>query len=168
MVALMSGDRRNWLPYLPDQLIRLAPDFRWGMASSAFQAEGGTVPKDWVAAACARRVPPNPGNGFWERAEDDFRLIAGLGIRHYRLSIEWSRVEPERGRFDTAALDRYRAMCDGARFGRGCSSGSRILRGSGGTLDSEKRPLAQATFRDREAEARRIRPAEWLGSAGRT
>jgi beta-glucosidase len=72
------------------------------------------VPNDWVAAARAGRVPPNPGNGFWERAEEDLRLVADLGIRHYRLSVEWSRVEPEPGRFDEAALDRYRAICDAA------------------------------------------------------
>jgi len=128
-------DRARWLPLLPAAPIRIAPPaarpagspplpggssgagegFAWGVASSAFQAEGGDVPNDWVAAARAGRVPANPGNGFWERAEDDFRLVAGLGIGHYRLSIEWSRVEPEPGRFDERAIDRYRAVCDGAR-----------------------------------------------------
>jgi beta-glucosidase len=42
------------------------------------------------------------------------QLAASLGLRHYRLSVEWSRVEPERGRFDETALDRYRAICDAA------------------------------------------------------
>jgi beta-glucosidase len=110
----MSGERERWERLLPGETIRFAPDFRWGVASSAFQAEGGDVPNDWVGAARAGRVPPNPGNGFWTRAERDFALVASLGIRHYRLSIEWSRVEPERGRFDEAALDRYRAICDAA------------------------------------------------------
>ncbi len=73
------------------------------------------MPNDWVALALEGRFPPNPGNGFWERAEEDFRLVASLGIRHYRLSVEWSRIEPERGRFDENALDRYRAICDAAR-----------------------------------------------------
>lgn len=112
---MASSDRTAWLPILPDQPIEFAPDFLWGVASSAFQAEGGEVNNDWVRAARAGRVPHNPGNGFWQRAEEDFRTIAALGFRHYRLSIEWSRVEPERGRVDAAALDRYRAMCDAAR-----------------------------------------------------
>jgi beta-glucosidase len=111
---MTADDRQRWLPFLPDQEIRFAPTFLWGVASSAFQAEGGSVPNDWVAAAQAGRVPPNPGNGFWERAEEDFRLVASLGLRHYRLSVEWSRVEPERGSFDEAAIDRYRAICDAA------------------------------------------------------
>lgn len=104
-----------WQALLPAHPVSFPPDFLWGVASSAFQAEGGDVPNDWVAAARAGRVPPNPGNGFWEQAEEDLRLVARLGLRHYRLSVEWSRVEPERGRFDEAALDRYRAICDAAR-----------------------------------------------------
>jgi beta-glucosidase len=103
-----------WNPLLPTERVAFGTDFLWGVASSAFQAEGGDVPNDWVDAAQAGRVPANPGNGFWERAEGDFSLVASLGIRHYRLSVEWSRVEPERGRFDEAALDRYRHICDAA------------------------------------------------------
>jgi beta-glucosidase len=95
--------------------VRFEPGFAWGVASSAFQSEGGDVPNDWVDAARAGRVPPNPGNGFLERAEADFALVASLGLRHYRLSVEWSRVEPAEGRFDEAALDRYRRLCDAAR-----------------------------------------------------
>jgi beta-glucosidase len=99
---------------LPAEPIRFGSEFAWGVASSAFQAEGGEVPNDWVALAREGRMPPNPGNGFWDRAEADMRLVAGLGLRHYRLSVEWSRVEPERGRFDQLAIDRYKAICDAA------------------------------------------------------
>jgi beta-glucosidase len=95
-----ADDRARWAPLLPTAPIRFPADFAWGVASSAFQAEGGDVANDWVDAARAGRVPPNPGNGFWERHAEDFALVAGLGFRHYRLSVEWSRVEPERGRFD--------------------------------------------------------------------
>jgi beta-glucosidase len=109
-----DAERARWEPLLPREPIHFAPEFAWGVASSAFQSDGGDVANDWVDAARAGRVPPNPGNGFWERAEEDLRLVASLGFRHYRLSVEWSRVEPERGRFDEAALDRYRAICDAA------------------------------------------------------
>ena len=112
--AVQEGERARWEGLLPAEPIPFAEEFAFGVASSAFQAEGGDVANDWVDAARAGRVPPNPGNGFWTRAESDFRLVASLGVRHYRLSLEWSRVEPERGRFDEAALDRYRALCDAA------------------------------------------------------
>lgn len=104
-----------WAPLLPLGPVVFPKGFVWGVASSAFQSEGGDVPNDWVFEARRGRVPANAGNGFWERAERDFALVASLGIRHYRLSVEWSRVEPERGRFDVVALDRYRAICDAAR-----------------------------------------------------
>jgi beta-glucosidase len=104
-----------WAPLLPSEAVAFPANFVWGVASSAFQAEGGDVANDWVDAARAGRVPPNPGNGFWELAETDFPLVASLGLRHYRLSVEWSRVEPERGRFDAAALDRYRRICAAAQ-----------------------------------------------------
>jgi beta-glucosidase len=110
-----DDDRDRWAPLLPAAPIRFPADFAWGVASSAFQAEGGEVPNDWVDAARAGRVPANPGNGFWTRHAEDFAQVAGLGFRHYRLSVEWSRVEPERGRFDEAALDGYRRICDAAR-----------------------------------------------------
>src|SRR5512139_433056 len=103
-----------WEPILPRQAVLLPPDFLWGVASSAFQAEGGEVANDWVAAARGGKVPHNPGNGFWTRAEEDFARVAALGFRQYRLSIEWSRVEPEPGYFDQQALDRYIALCDAA------------------------------------------------------
>jgi beta-glucosidase len=109
-----DAERARWTPLFPSEPVRFASDFAWGVASSAFQSEGGDVANDWVDAARAGRVPPNPGNGFFARAESDLALVASLGFRHYRLSVEWSRVEPERGRFDESALDRYRAICDAA------------------------------------------------------
>ncbi len=111
---MSDAERERWAPLLPREALRFDPTFAWGVASSAFQSEGGDVANDWVRAAREGRMPPNPGNGFWQHAETDLRLVADLGFRHYRLSVEWSRVEPERGRFDEAAIDRYRAICDAA------------------------------------------------------
>ena len=39
----------------------------------------------------------------------------GLGLNAYRFSLEWSRIEPERGRYDEEVLQRYGAMLDGCR-----------------------------------------------------
>jgi len=110
----MTSDPR-WKPLLPERPVHFPEDFVWGVGSSAYQAEGGEVPNDWSACIAEGRFPPNPGNGFLARAAEDFALVRSLGFRHYRLSVEWSRVEPERGRFDEGAIDRYRALCDAAR-----------------------------------------------------
>jgi beta-glucosidase len=50
------------------------------------------------------------GNGFATRYAEDFRLLADLGLRHHRLSIEWARIEPEPGDHDAEAIAHYRDM----------------------------------------------------------
>ncbi|MDP3974843.1 MAG: glycoside hydrolase family 1 protein [Candidatus Jorgensenbacteria bacterium] len=44
----------------------------------------------------------------WSRYEEDFDLAKKLGHNAHRFSIEWSRVEPEEGKFDEKALAHYR------------------------------------------------------------
>jgi beta-glucosidase len=45
---------------------------------------------------------------WWNgRAEEDLRRAAALGQNAHRLSLEWSRLEPEPGRWDDAAFARY-------------------------------------------------------------
>ena len=52
---------------------------------------------------------------WWNRAEEDFDRAADLGLTALRLSVEWSRVEPEPGRWDAASLGRYREMLKALR-----------------------------------------------------
>ena len=88
------------------------PGFLWGTATSAHQVEGGNGGNDW---ADWEREPGRIRGGavagaacdFWRRAEDDLALAASFGTNAFRFSVEWSRVEPEEGRFDEAALARY-------------------------------------------------------------
>ncbi len=42
-------------------------------------------------------------------------LMAAMGHNTHRLSVEWSRIEPEEGIFDPAAIARYREMLTGLR-----------------------------------------------------
>jgi beta-glucosidase len=86
------------------------PDgFMWGTGASSTQCEGAAQASDWWAWERAGRAPlSGDGNGFAVRYGQDFRLLADLGLRHHRLSIEWSRVEPETGRHDPAAVSHYR------------------------------------------------------------
>lgn len=52
---------------------------------------------------------------WWNRAEEDFDRAAEMGLNTLRLSVEWSRLEPEPGRWNEAAVDRYREMLKGLR-----------------------------------------------------
>ena len=43
----------------------------------------------------------------WRRVPGDIALMKELGIKEYRLSVEWAKIEPQKGVFDQAALQHY-------------------------------------------------------------
>ncbi len=88
----------------------LPADFLWGVATSAHQVDGGTTNNDW--ARFERRpgvirdgTVSGPAADHWNRLAEDTALIQELGANAHRLSIEWSRLEPEPGRWDAAAWE---------------------------------------------------------------
>lgn len=89
--------------------------FKWGTATAAHQVEGNNTNNQWWAW---EQTPGRIRNGdksglacdWWNHAEDDFDRMVDMGLNAHRLSIEWSRIEPQEGQFDSAAIDRYRAM----------------------------------------------------------
>ena len=93
--------------------------FRWGTATAAHQIEGGNVNNDWW------RFEHTPGSGVaepsgdacdsWHRWPDDVEIVASMGLDHYRMSVEWSRIEPAPGEWSAAALDHYRRICAALR-----------------------------------------------------
>ncbi|MFH1189239.1 MAG: glycoside hydrolase family 1 protein [Candidatus Omnitrophota bacterium] len=86
--------------------------FLWGAGTSSHQVEGNNTNNDWWQ--WEQHVPPEMRSGqacdHWNRFEGDFKLAQTIGLTAYRFSLEWSRIEPSPGRFDNAALDRYREM----------------------------------------------------------
>ncbi|WP_214409047.1 GH1 family beta-glucosidase [Sphaerisporangium fuscum] len=107
---------------VPEQ--RFPGDFLWGAATSAYQVEGavdedGRGPSVWDTFAA---VPGNVKNGdtgavaadHYHRLDADLDLMASLGLRGYRFSIAWPRVQPEgTGRPDRRGLDFYRRLVAG-------------------------------------------------------
>ena len=95
------------------QELQFPAGFLWGTASSSHQVEGFNRNNQWWAF---EQQPGAIWNGWksgaacdwWRNAERDFDLMQQHNLQTHRLSIEWSRVEPEPGRFDHKALDRYR------------------------------------------------------------
>src|SRR5206468_1435802 len=80
------------------------------------QCEGAAPASDWWAWERAGHAPESGhGNDFARRHAEDFALLAGLGLTHHRLSVEWARLEPEPGRPDRAEVDRYRGILTAAR-----------------------------------------------------
>lgn len=91
------------------------PPFLWGAGTSSHQVEGNNDRNDWwewEQRPGAIRDGARSGAAclHWERYEEDLDLLRALNLDCYRFSLEWSRIEPEPGRYDEAALRHYRAM----------------------------------------------------------
>jgi beta-glucosidase len=86
--------------------------FLWGSATSAHQVEGNNTNNDWWAWEQAGRVKETSGLACdqFNRFREDFDLAKQLGHNAHRISVEWSRIEPNEGQFDESALDHYREV----------------------------------------------------------
>ncbi len=88
----------------------------WGLTASSLQSEGVAPAADWSRWEREGRVPRSAdGNGLAGNHGDDFELLATLGLTHVRLTLEWARLEPEPGRVDADAYDRYQDILTSAR-----------------------------------------------------
>ncbi len=110
--------------------------FFWGVATSAYQAEGGyngpgQPQTNWAISERAGEVAhTGPSADFWHRYHEDFVRCREMGLNAFRMGIEWSRIQPAQVEptarhfmgqrvgftpvkpsppppFDTAALDHY-------------------------------------------------------------
>lgn len=94
--------------------ISFPPDFLLGAATAAYQVEGGLHNCNWAAWERSGRNGEHFAGAaceHWERFETDVEHMKRLGLRMYRFSVDWSRVEPEQGQFDRSAIARYVAWC---------------------------------------------------------
>jgi len=93
--------------------------FLWGAATSHHQVEDDE-PSDWAdwTRDGSRTIDGSRAGRaceWWSgRAEQDLRLAASLGHTAHRLGLSWARLEPEPGRFDERAFDRYASILDAA------------------------------------------------------
>ncbi len=91
---------------------RLPEQLRLGVAAAATQIEGGDTRNSWYAWYKQGHIKdgsdPSRAAGHYARWEEDAALMRECNIQIYRMGIEWSRIEPEEGRFDEEALLHYR------------------------------------------------------------
>jgi beta-glucosidase len=98
-------------------------DFWWGAATASYQLEGaaqedGRKPSVWDTFC---RVPGKVENGdtgdvacdHYHRYEEDVKLMAELGVKHYRFSLAWPRIVPDgRGAVNPKGVDFYKRLAD--------------------------------------------------------
>jgi beta-glucosidase len=92
---------------------QLPKNFLMGSATSATQIEGGDKNNSWY------RWCQSPGHihdgtdciradDHWNRYPKDIHLLKELHHDVYRMGLEWSRIEPEQGKYDETAIRHYR------------------------------------------------------------
>ncbi|GHS88002.1 beta-glucosidase [Actinomycetota bacterium] len=93
--------------------------FLWGAATAAHQIEGSNLASDYWhsehAPSSPQREPSGDACDSYHRYPQDMALLAEAGLNSYRFSVEWARIEPERGEISRAQLDHYRRMIDTCR-----------------------------------------------------
>ncbi|MFI9508922.1 family 1 glycosylhydrolase [Nocardia sp. NPDC052566] len=89
-------------PAPPAQVAPVGPDFLWGVAASGFQSEGHAPDSNWSRYVAAGKTddPYNDAIDFFTRYQSDIQLAKQLGVRVYRIGIEWARVQPQPGVWD--------------------------------------------------------------------
>lgn len=88
--------------------------FLVGAATAAHQVEGNNKKSDYWA------MEQLPGSNFSEpsldaadhyhRYKEDLQLLADTGANAYRFSIEWARIEPQKGVYDETEIAHYREV----------------------------------------------------------
>jgi beta-glucosidase len=114
------------------------PDFYWGASTSAYQVEGSIEDNNWgnwVEENSVQKVIEyedkrpdyisdenyedacNPENyitgsacNSYNEYKKDVELLKKLGLNSYRFSIEWSRIEPEKGEFSEEGIQYYKNL----------------------------------------------------------
>jgi beta-glucosidase len=106
---------------------RALPDgFHWGVATSAYQIEGGWNEDgkgesiwDWFAHTQGNISNDDTGdvaNDHYHRYEEDVALIRDLGATAYRFSIAWPRIFPQgTGEANPKGVDFYKRLSDELR-----------------------------------------------------
>ncbi|WP_405936856.1 GH1 family beta-glucosidase [Streptomyces sp. NBC_00726] len=108
---------------VPEATTTFPTGFVWGAATAAYQVEGaaaedGRTPSIWDTFS---RTPGKVRNGdtgdiaadHYHRYRDDVALMKQLGLKAYRFSVSWSRVQPTgRGPAVERGLDFYRKLVD--------------------------------------------------------
>jgi beta-glucosidase len=110
---------------LPTQLsgkpsLEFPKNFLWGSATSAYQIEGNNSNNQWFlweregghikdGSVCGR------ADDFYHLYEKDLDLAQELGHKVFRFSVEWSRIEPNRGEWNPKEVEHYRDVLKAIR-----------------------------------------------------
>ena len=104
-------------------MIQFPENFTWGTATSSYQIEGawdkdGKGPSIWDAFCMIPGKIQNQDNGnhacnHYELFEEDIALMKAMGVKAYRFSIAWPRIQPTgKGTANAEGLAFYSKLID--------------------------------------------------------
>jgi len=112
--------RWNW-DEIDCSKISFPKSFMWGTATAAHQVEGNCE-NNWSEFEKGSKSDGSPNikdsqiSGLacdhWNRYKEDIKLITKLGVKHYRFSLEWSKIEPEMGKYNQDSINHYSNLID--------------------------------------------------------
>jgi beta-glucosidase len=103
---------------MPQATYHFPKGFLWGTATASHQVEGNNTNNNWwkwEQEGHTAHVSGLACDWWGGRWREDFDRAAETGQNAHRLSIEWSRIQPEPDRWDEDALEHYRMMLRGLR-----------------------------------------------------
>jgi beta-glucosidase len=88
----------------------------WGAAATATSTLGIAARSSWAPWETNGRLPHSAdGGGFGVDFRADLEQMAELGLRAFRWSFDWARLEPFEGRWDSGAIDLVSEVLRAAR-----------------------------------------------------
>ena len=92
--------------------LKFPKGFLWGSAVSAHQVEGNNVNSDWWEWEQKGGGKEHSGTAcnFYNRYEEDIKIVRDLNQNAFRLSLEWARIEPGMGEFSKKEMEHYREI----------------------------------------------------------
>lgn len=95
---------------------KFSKEFLLGAATAAHQVEGNNIHSDFWAMEQMKNSsfiePSLDAVDHYNRFKEDIDLIEKAGLNAYRFSIEWARIEPQKGEFDENEISHYRDMIE--------------------------------------------------------
>ncbi|MFW0837954.1 MAG: glycoside hydrolase family 1 protein [Candidatus Komeilibacteria bacterium] len=102
-----------------EAVLNFPPNFLWGAATSSHQVEGNNIHNDWWAWEQAGHANGHQVSGeacdHYHRYDSDFGIAQDLHQNAHRLSLEWSRIEPEDNEWNKEAIEHYRRVLQSAK-----------------------------------------------------
>ncbi len=91
---------------------KMPDNFLYGAATASLQIEGGDKNNSWYRFCQTGKIKDKSSSetacDHWNRIDEDISLMKDIKLQIYRMSIEWSRIEPQKGVFSKEAMNKYR------------------------------------------------------------